>query len=149
MVIAYRLHAQTADIADASNTDMLTAALDGLIERYNLQGEVLGEVVSGAVIKLSRDINLTREAALNTALHPHTPTYDISQACGTGLQATFASANKIALGLIDSAITGGVDTTSDAPIAIGDGLRKVLLKLGAAKDNKQRLKALMGLNAKG
>ncbi len=132
--------------ADVSNTDMLTAALDGLIERYNLQDEVLGEVVSGAVMKLSRDINLTREATLNTALSPHTPTYDISQACGTGLQATFASANKIALGLIDSAITGGVDTTSDAPIAIGDGLRKVLIKLGAAKDNKQRLKALMGLN---
>ncbi len=132
--------------ADVSNTDMLTAALDGLIERYNLQDEVLGEVVSGAVMKLSRDINLTREATLNTALNPHTPTYDISQACGTGLQATFASANKIALGLIDSAIPGGVDTTSDAPIAIGDGLRKVLIKLGAAKDNKQRLKALMGLN---
>jgi acetyl-CoA C-acetyltransferase len=134
--------------ADVSNTDMLTAALDGLVERYNLQDEILGEVVAGAVMKLSRDINLTREATLNTALNPHTPTYDISQACGTGLQATFASANKIALGLIDSAITGGVDTTSDAPIAIGDGLRKVLIKLGAAKDNKQRLKALMGLNPK-
>ncbi|MDX2372892.1 acetyl-CoA C-acetyltransferase [Psychrobacter sp. PP-21] len=134
--------------ADVSNTDMLTAALDGLVERYNLQGEILGEVVSGAVMKLSRDINLTREATLNTALNPHTPTYDIAQACGTGLQATFASANKIALGLIDSAITGGVDTTSDAPIAIGDGLRKVLIKLGAARDNKQRLKALMGLNPK-
>ncbi|MGE6341315.1 acetyl-CoA C-acetyltransferase [Psychrobacter sp. NPDC078929] len=134
--------------ADVSNTDMLTAALDGLVERYNLQGETVGEVVSGAVMKLSRDINLTREATLNTALNPHTPTYDISQACGTGLQATFASANKIALGLIDSAITGGVDTTSDAPIAVGDGLRKVLIKLGAAKDNKQRLKALMGLNPK-
>lgn len=134
--------------ADVSNTDMLTAALDGLIERYNLQDEVLGEVVAGAVMKLSRDINLTREATLSTALNPHTPTYDISQACGTGLQATFASANKIALGIIDSAITGGVDTTSDAPIAIGDGLRKVLIKLGAAKDNKQRLKALMELNPK-
>jgi len=134
--------------ADVSNTDMLTAALDGLVERYNLQDEIIGEVVSGAVMKLSRDINLTREATLNTALNPHTPTYDVSQACGTGLQATFTSANKIALGLIDSAITGGVDTTSDAPIAIGDGLRKVLIKLGAAKDNKQRLKALMGLNPK-
>lgn len=132
--------------ADASNIDMLTAALNGLIERYNLQDEQLGEVVAGAVMKLSRDINLTREAALNTALDPHTPTYDIAQACGTGLQATFASANKIALGIIDSAITGGVDTTSDAPIAIGDGLRKVIIKLGAAKNNKQRLKALMGLN---
>ncbi|WP_372843713.1 acetyl-CoA C-acetyltransferase [Psychrobacter sp.] len=134
--------------ADVSNTDMLTAALDGLVERFNLQDEKIGEVVAGAVMKLSRDINLTREATLNTALNPHTPTYDISQACGTGLQATFASANKIALGIIDSAITGGVDTTSDAPIAVGDGLRKVLIKLGAAKDNKQRLKALMDLNPK-
>lgn len=134
--------------SDDSNTDMLTAALDGLVERFNLQDEKVGEVVAGAVMKLSRDINLTREATLSTALNPHTPTYDISQACGTGLQATFASANKIALGIIDSAITGGVDTTSDAPIAIGDGLRKVLIKLGAARDNKQRLKALMGLNPK-
>lgn len=134
--------------ADDSNIDMLTAALDGLVERFNLQDEKVGEVVAGAVMKLSRDINLTREATLSTALNPHTPTYDISQACGTGLQATFASANKIALGIIDSAITGGVDTTSDAPIAVGDGLRKVLIKLGAAKDNKQRLKALMGLNPK-
>ncbi len=134
--------------SDASNTDMLTAALNGLIERYNLQDERMGEVVAGAVLKLSRDLNLTREAALNTALDPHTPAYDISQACGTGLQATFAAANKIALGIIDSAITGGVDTTSDAPIALGDGLRKVILKLGAAKNNKQRLQALMGLNPK-
>ena len=132
--------------ADASNIDMLTAALNGLVERYNLQDERVGEVVAGAVMKLSRDINLTREAALNTALDPHTPTYDIAQACGTGLQATFASANKIALGIIDSAITGGVDTTSDAPIAIGDGLRKAMIKLGAAKNNKQRLQALMSLN---
>lgn len=134
--------------ADVSNTDMLTAALNGLIERYNLQDQQLGEVVAGAVMKLSRDINLTRESVLNTALDPHTPSYDISQACGTGLQATFASANKIALGVIDSAIIGGVDTTSDAPIAIGDGLRKVIIKLGAAKTNKQRLQALMGLNPK-
>ncbi len=134
--------------ANASNIDMLTAALNGLVERYDLQGKRVGEVVAGTVLKLSRDLNLTREAALNTALDPHTPTYDISQACGTGLQATFAAADKIALGMIDSAITGGVDTTSDAPIAVGDGLRKVLLKLGAARTNKQRLKALMQLNPK-
>ncbi len=134
--------------SDASNTDMLTAALNGLIERYNLQDALLGEVVTGAVIKLSRDINLTREATLNTALNPQTPAYDISQACATGVQATFASANKIALGIIDSAITGGVDTTSDAPIAIGDGLRKVLLKLGSAKNMKQRLKALKKFDPK-
>ncbi|WP_367103441.1 acetyl-CoA C-acetyltransferase [uncultured Psychrobacter sp.] len=134
--------------SDASNIDMLTAALNGLIERYDLQGERVGEVVAGAVLKLSRDLSLTRESALNTALDPHTPAYDISQACGTGLQATFASANKIALGIIDSAITGGVDTTSDAPISLGDGLRHALIKLGAARNNKDRLKALLSINPK-
>ncbi|CAM4102910.1 acetyl-CoA C-acetyltransferase [Psychrobacter arenosus] len=134
--------------ANASNIDMLSAALNGLVERFDLQGKRVGEVVAGAVLKLSRDLNLTREAALNTALDPHTPAYDISQACGTGLQATFAAANKISLGIIDSAITGGVDTTSDAPIAVGDGLRKALIQLGAAKTNKDRLKALLNINPK-
>ena len=134
--------------ANASNSDMLTASLNGLVERYDLQGERIGEVVAGAVIKLSRDINLTRECVLGTALHPTTPAYDISQACGTGLQATFAVSNKIALGLIDSAIAGGVDTTSDAPLGIGDGLRKALLKLNNAKTNKQRLQALLSINLK-
>ena len=134
--------------SDASNIDMLSAALNGLVERYELQGERVGEVVAGAVLKLSRDLNLTRESALNTALDPQTPAYDVSQACGTGLQATFAASNKIALGIIDSAITGGVDTTSDAPIAVGDGLRKALIKLGAARNNKQRLSALTSINPK-
>ena len=134
--------------ANASNIDMLSAALNGLVERFDLQGKRVGEVVAGAVLKHSRDLNLTREAALNTALDPHTPAYDISQACGTGLQATFAAANKISLGIIDSAITGGVDTTSDAPIAVGDGLRKALIQLGAAKTNKDRLKALFNINPK-
>lgn len=132
--------------ATASNSDMLTAALNGLVERYDLQGERLGEVVAGAVLKLSRDINLTREAMLNTALNPQTPAYDLVQACGTGLQSAFAVGNKIALGVIDSGIAGGVDTTSDAPIAVGDGLRKALLQLSNAKTPKQRLQALMSIN---
>lgn len=134
--------------AKASNSDMLTAALNGLVERYDLQGERLGEVAAGAVIKLSRDINLTRECVLSTALCPQTPTYDISQACGTGLQAAFAVGNKIALGLIDSGIAGGVDTISDAPIGLGDGLRKTMLQLNNAKTGKQRLQALTTIDPK-
>src|SRR5262245_14196661 len=78
----------------ASNQEMLTAALTGLVSRYKLEGELLGEVVAGAVIKHSRDFNLTRESALSTKLSPATPAYDIQQACGTGLQAATAVANK-------------------------------------------------------
>lgn len=132
----------------ASNSDMFTAALNGLVERFNLQGQRLGEVVAGAVLKHSRDFNMTRECVLNTKLAPETPAYDIQQACGTGLQAAFLVANKIALGQIDVGVAGGVDTTSDAPIAFGDGLRKVFLELNIAKTGKDRLKALSKINVK-
>lgn len=134
--------------ADANNIDMLTAALDGLVARFDLVDKQIGEVVAGTVLKHSRDLNLTREAVLNAQLPATTPAYDISQACGTGLQAAFAVANKIALGLIDSGIAGGTDTTSDAPIALGDGLRKPLLRLGNAKTTKQKLSALSTINPK-
>ncbi|MBO1767786.1 acetyl-CoA C-acetyltransferase [Allobranchiibius sp. GilTou38] len=127
----------------ASNQDMLTAAIDGLVARYHLQGERLGEVVAGAVIKHSRDFNLTREAVLGSHLSPATPAYDVQQACGTGLEATILTANKIALGQIDSAIAGGSDTTSDAPLAVNDDLRKALLKANYAKTPKQRISALL------
>lgn len=126
--------------ANASNQDMFTAALGGLIDRFNLQGETLGAVIGGAVLKHSRDFNLMRECVLGSALSSHTPAFDIQQACGTGLQATIAAADGIASGRYEAAAAGGVDTTSDAPIAIGDNLRKTLLGLRRAKSNVDRLK---------
>ena len=128
--------------ADASNQDMLTAAIDGLVTRFGLEGERLGEVVAGAVLKHSRDFNLARESVLGSKLSPETPATDIQQACGTGLQAAIQVANKIALGQIEVGIAGGTDTTSDAPLAIGDKLRKKLVKVNAARDTKGRLAAL-------
>ncbi|WP_244927748.1 acetyl-CoA C-acetyltransferase [Nocardioides sp. W7] len=128
--------------ADVSNQDMLTAAIDGLVARYGLEGEQLGEVVAGAVLKHSRDFNLAREAVLGSRLAPETPATDIQEACGTGLQAAIQIANKIALGQIDSGLAGGTDTTSDAPVAIGDRLRKKLMKVNAARDPWRKLAAL-------
>ena len=107
--------------AHASNQDMLTAALDGLVDRFGLDGERLGEVAGGAVLKHSRDRDLTRESVLSTRLAPETPAYDVQQACGTGLETTILVANKIALGQIDAGIACGVDTTSDAPIGAQRG----------------------------
>lgn len=128
--------------AGVSNQEMLTAAIDGLVARFDLQGERVGEVVAGAVLKHSRDFNLTRESVLGSRLAPETAATDIQQACGTGLQATIQVANKIALGVIDAGIAGGTDTTSDAPVAISDKLRKKLMKVNSAKDTAGRLKAL-------
>ena len=131
--------------AHASNHDMLTVALDGLIERFHLEGERLGEVAAGAVLKHSRDRDLTREAVLSTRLAPETPAYDVQQACGTGLEAVVLVANKIALGQIEVGIAGGVDTTSDAPLAVNDDLRQLLLDLNRAKSTAARLQLLARL----
>ncbi|EON23650.1 MULTISPECIES: acetyl-CoA C-acetyltransferase [Nocardioides] len=127
---------------DASNQEMLTAALDGLVERFGLQGEQLGMVAAGAVIKHSRDFNLTREVVLGSKLSPLTPAIDMQIACGTGLAAVTHIANLIALGQIEVGIAGGSDTTSDAPIAISERLRKKLIKVNQQKDTKGKLKVL-------
>jgi acetyl-CoA C-acetyltransferase len=125
-----------------SNQDMLTAALRGVVDKYGLQGVRLGEVAAGAVLKHSRDFNLTRECVLSSGLAPETPAYDVQQACGTGLEAAILVANKIALGQIDAGIAGGVDTASDAPIALNERLRKILLEANRAKTTGQKMKAL-------
>lgn len=128
--------------AGVSNQEMLTAAIDGLVDRFGLQGVQVGEVAAGAVLKHARDFNLVRECVLGSKLAPETTAVDMQQACGTGLQAAIHVANKIALGVIDSGIAGGTDTTSDAPVAISDKLRKKLMKVNAAKDTASKVKLL-------
>jgi acetyl-CoA C-acetyltransferase len=131
--------------AAASNQDMLTSALDGLIARYGLAGERLGEVVAGAVLKHSRDYNLTRETVLGSRLDPRTPAYDIQQACATGLEAAILVAGKIALGRIEAGVAGGADTTSDAPLQVNEEMRRTLLELNRARSFGDRLRAVAKL----
>jgi len=131
--------------AGISNQDLLTAALDGLIARYGLQGARLGEVAGGAVLKLAGDLNLTRESALGTPLDPRTPAIDLSKACATGLEAVVHVSNRIRLGQIDSAIAAGVDSTSDAPIEVSARLRRILHRASAARSTADRLKALAAI----
>ncbi|AMM32688.1 Acetyl-CoA acyltransferase [Sinomonas atrocyanea] len=134
--------------ARTSNQDMLTAALDGLVARFGLQDEQIGEVAAGAVLKHSRDFNLTRESVLGSALRPETPAYDVQQACATGLETVLQLSDKIKLGRLDSAIAGGVDSASDAPIVVSEGLREVILELSRAKTLQQKLKAVSKLRPK-
>lgn len=131
--------------AQASGQDLLTAALDGLVARFGRAGERLDEVVAGAVLKHTRDFNLTREAVLGSALDPHTPACDLQQACGTGLEAVVYLANKIRLGQASVGIAGGVDSASDAPIVVGEPLRWALLAASRARKPLQRAAAFAAL----
>ncbi|MGH2906400.1 MAG: acetyl-CoA C-acetyltransferase [Solirubrobacterales bacterium] len=127
----------------ASNQDMFTAAVDGLADRYGLEGKRIGDFAGGAVLKFARELNLSREVVLGSKLAPETPAFDVGQACGTGLEAAILIANKIALGQIDSGIAGGTDTTSDAPIELNEDLRQVLMDVNRIKDPKKQALALL------
>lgn len=124
---------------ECSNQDMMAAALSGLVAKYDLKGQVIGDVALGAVIKHSRDWNLARESVIESGLSPRTPGVDLQRACGTSLEACAVIANKIALGQIGSGIAGGVDSISDAPVVYPDSYRKILLDVFRARSLPQRL----------
>ena len=129
----------------SGNQDMLTAALQGLVARFGLEGERLGEVAAGAVIKHSSQWNLARESVLGSGLHPATPAYDLQRACGTSLEAAIQVANKIALGQIDAGIAGGTDSVSDAPIVYPRGYQQLLLETARGRSLGARLRPWLGL----
>src|SRR5258706_9517771 len=136
---------QNTAYAEIGNMELLTAALKALIEKFRLKDQLLGGVAAGAVIKHSRDWNLTREAVLSTSLDPHTPAYDLQRACGTSLTTTAQLAHRIANGEIESAIAGGTDTASDPPVTYGDPLRRILLRSARGKTLGQRIKPWLQL----
>jgi acetyl-CoA C-acetyltransferase len=134
--------------ARSSNLDMMTASLRALVARFALEGNVLGDVSLGAVLKHSRDFNLAREAVLSSGLAPETPAFDIQRACGTSLSAALLIASKIATGLIEAGIAGGTDSISDMPIVYPDAYRSILLDSARGRSLGQRLKPWLRLRPK-
>ncbi|MGK7296991.1 MAG: acetyl-CoA C-acetyltransferase [Candidatus Wenzhouxiangella sp. M2_3B_020] len=132
--------------ADETNKDMLTRAIQGVVDRFGLEGKRLDKVIAGAVTVHSKDWNLAREAVLSTSLSPLTPGITLQQACGTSLQAAMLAGAEIATGAIDCAIVGGTDTTSDAPIVFRRRFAQRLMKLNRAKTFKDRLAAFKGFS---
>lgn len=123
----------------------MVAALNGVIEQFDLKGQTLGDVALGAVIKHSKDWNLARESVIESGLSLRTPAVDMQRACGTSLEATVMIANKIALGQIESGIAGGTDTVSDAPIVYPDDYRRLLMEIHRARSPIDRIKPFFGL----
>lgn len=134
--------------AQYTNQDLLTAALKGVVDRYQLQGQVLGEVAAGAVMKHSKDFNLARESALSSGLAAETPAFDLQRACGTSLEAAILIGAKIALGQIDSGIAGGVDSASDVPIVYPRSYQQLLLKSARGRSFMEKLSPWFGLRPK-
>ncbi len=126
--------------SELSNLDLMTAALNGLVEKYQLEGELIDEVVGGAVVSHTKDFNLARESVIGTKLHPSTPGVTLAQACGTSLQSALGSAAKIASGQIESAISTGSDTISDAPVVFSRKFSHRLAAVSRGRSTMEKMK---------
>lgn len=130
--------------ADVTRKQLMVASLNGLVEKYGLQGKIIGDTALGAVMLSAADWNLARECLLETAIHPHSPAYNVQRACGTSFETTWQIALKIHSGAIDTGISGGVDTNSDLPIEVSEPFRHLLLNLYQAKSITQKIKIISG-----
>ena len=126
----------------------MVGALEGVINRFDLKGQTLGEVALGAVIKHSSDWSLARESAIESGLSLRTPAVDLQRACGTSLEAAILVANKIALGQIEAGIAGGTDTVSDAPVVYPDDYRRILMEIHRAHSPLDRIKSMFKIRPK-
>ena len=133
---------------NCTNQELMAAALDGLVQKFDLRGQILGDVALGAVIKHSRDWNLARESLIDAGLSLRTPGVDLQRACGTSVEAAILIANKIALGQIESGIAGGTDTISDAPIVYPDDYRSILMEIHRSRSVLDRIKPLFRIRPK-
>ena len=131
--------------ANVGNSEMLTAAFRGVVDKFNLRGERLGDAAAGAVMKHSRDWNLVRECVMGSGLAFETPGYDLQRACGTSLEAAIQLANKIALGQIDSALAGGTDTVSDPPVVFSRDYQQILLHSFRGRSAWQKISPFFGV----
>jgi acetyl-CoA C-acetyltransferase len=126
----------------------MVAALDGVVNKFDLKGQTLGEVALGAVIKHSSDWNLARESVIECGLSLRTPAIDLQRACGTSLEAAILIANKVALGQIEAGIAGGTDSISDAPVVYPDEYRKLLMEIHRAHSPLERIKPIFKIRAR-
>lgn len=132
--------------ADQTNLDMMTAVLDGMADRFGLEGEKVDEVTGGAVVTHSKDWNLAREAVIGSKLANATPGITMIQACGTSLQAGMGIAAKIAVGEIESGIACGSDTTSDPPIVVSKKFATRLNEMSRKKSAWEKVKVFKGMS---
>ncbi len=133
---------------NCTNQDLMVAAMDGLVTKFDLRGQTLGDVALGAVIKHSKDWNLARECVIDSGLSLRTPGVDLQRACGTSIEAAIMIANKIALGQIEAGMAGGTDTVSDAPIVYPDDYRRILLDIHRSRSLMDRIKPLFRFRPK-
>lgn len=131
-----------------SAIDLGVVAVRELVQRANLRGTDIDEVVYGTVVHNIQAPNIAREVMLAAGIPADVPAYTVSRACASANQAITSAADSIAQGNTDVAIAGGAEVLSDIPMLLGRKLRGALLSAARAKSLPAKAKALSGVRPK-
>jgi acetyl-CoA C-acetyltransferase len=102
-------------LAKVSATDLGSIAIRGALERAGVAADDVGEVFMGCVLPAGLGQAPARQAALGAGLPQATPCTTVNKVCGSGLKTVITAAQAIAVGDIDIAVAGGMESMSNAP----------------------------------
>ncbi len=129
---------------DMTAIDLGTLAVRELLNRAELEGDDVDELVYGTVVHSVQAPNLAREVSLRAGVSPSVPSFTVSRACASANQAITSGAEKIALGQGEVVIAGGAESLTDIPIMVSKPLRDRLVAASKARTMGQRAKAFAG-----
>ena len=135
-------------LKDARAVDLARYAARELLERTNLDGHEVDEVIFGQVVPSPLVPNIGREVSLLPQFPKEIPAYSLNRACASANQAITAAHDQIALGNSAVIIAGGAEALSDIPILASRRLADILVEAGKAKSLGARLKAFAKIRPK-
>jgi acetyl-CoA acyltransferase len=130
-------------LKDARAVDLARHAARELIERTNVDGADVDEVIFGQVVPSALVPNVGREVSLLPQLPKEIPAYSVNRACASATQAIASGHDQIVLGHADVIIAGGAEALSDIPILASRRLADILVEASKAKSLGARLRTFL------
>jgi acetyl-CoA acyltransferase len=132
-------------LKDVRAVDLARWAARELLERSELDGDEIDEVIFGQVVPSVLTPNVAREVSLLPQLPKEIPAFSLNRACASATQAISSAVDQIVLGHADVILAGGTESLSDIPILAGRRLADTIVEVSRAKSLGARLRALTRL----
>ena len=108
-------------LKDTPAVELGATAIRSCLERAAIGGDEVGTVVMGNVIQAGNKMNPARQAAVGGGIPVEVPAMTVNRVCGSGAQAIATAAGEIMLGLLDTAVAGGMENMDAAPYLMYGG----------------------------
>lgn len=135
-------------LKDARAVDLARYATRELLERTNLDGQEVDEVIFGQVVPSPLVPNIGREVSLLPQFPKEIPAYSLNRACASASQAVTAAHDQIALGNAAVIVAGGAEALSDIPILASRRLADILVEASRAKSLGARIRTFAKIRPK-